>query len=108
VIRHVVFFKFRPDVAATERDAALDALARLPGVIEGIESFEVGRDVLHQARSWDAVLVATYADLDALGAYQRDDAHVAASERLRSLCESIGSVDYPVPPAGGEVVRGSR
>jgi hypothetical protein len=30
VIRHVVFFKFGPGTLAAERDAALDALARLP------------------------------------------------------------------------------
>jgi hypothetical protein len=107
VIRHVVFFRFRADVAAPARDSALDGLAGLPAVIDDIADFEVGRDVLHLPRSWDAVLVATFADLDALRAYQRHDAHVAVSERLKSLCESIGSVDYPVaPPAGDESCRG--
>jgi Stress responsive A/B Barrel Domain len=47
-------------------------------------------------RSWDAVLVATYDDLDSLEAYQRHEAHAPVARRLKDLCESIGSVDYPI------------
>jgi len=42
MIRHVVFFKFREDVAVADRDAALDALGRLDEVIDVIRTFEVG------------------------------------------------------------------
>ena len=62
MIRHVVFFKVREGVAAADRDAALDALAGLHEVIDVIGTCEVGRDALRQPRSWDAVLVAAYAD----------------------------------------------
>jgi hypothetical protein len=96
LIRHVVFFKFRVDAPASERSAALDGLRALPAVIDAIETLEVGEDVLRRPRSWDAVLVATYADLDALEAYQVHEAHVVAAAKLRAVCESIGSVDYPV------------
>jgi quinol monooxygenase YgiN len=101
VIRHVVFFKFRGDVGASDRDAVLDSLAALSTVVDGIVNFEVGRDFLRLPRSWDAILVSTYADRDSLDAYQRHETHVAVAARLRDLCESIGSVDYPV---GSETV----
>jgi quinol monooxygenase YgiN len=105
VIRHVVFFKFRGDVGASDRDAVLDSLAALASLVDGIVNFEVGRDILRLPRSWDAVLVSTYADRDSLDAYQQHETHVAVAARLRELCESVGSVDYPVTV---ESVRGSR
>ena len=105
MIRHIVFFKFRGDVSAADRDAVLADLAALPQVIDRIASFEVGRDILALPRSWDAVLVSTYPDRDALDAYQQHETHVAVAARLRELCESIGSVDYLV---AGESVGGSR
>lgn len=112
MIRHVVFYRFRPEVDRHERHDALDGLRGLAAVIDAIGSLEVGRDVLQQPRSWDAVLVATFADLDALDAYQKHPRHRAVADRLTSLCESIGSVDYPVvpslaPPPSGETVGGS-
>jgi hypothetical protein len=105
VIRHVVFFRFRADVATSDREGALDALAALPSVIDGIVTFEVGRDIMRLPRSWDAVLVSTFADHAALDAYQRHETHVAVAARLRELSESVGSVDYPV---SGEIVGGAQ
>jgi quinol monooxygenase YgiN len=96
MIRHIVFFKFRGDAGSSDRDAVLDDLAALSTVVDGIVDFEVGRDIMRLPRSFDAVLVSTYADRDALDAYQRHETHVAVAARLRELCETIGSVDYPV------------
>jgi hypothetical protein len=100
VIRHVVFFKFRADVPEADRHGALSQLSALAAVIDAISTYEVGRDILRRDRSWDAVLVATYADLDAYEAYQRHEAHVRAARRLQSICDQIGSVDYELPTTG--------
>jgi hypothetical protein len=94
MIRHVVFFKFKPESSRDERREALDQLRALPGKIDVIRSFEVGEDVLGSRRSWDAVLIATYDDLGALETYQRHDDHVTAALRLQQLSDAIGSVDY--------------
>lgn len=89
-----MFFKFKPEVGASERHAVLDDLRALPDKIEVIRSFEVGEDVLHIARSWDAVLIATYDDLEALDTYTRHDDHMAVAFKLREVCDSVGSVDF--------------
>lgn len=94
MIKHVVFFKFKPEAAAAKRNAALDALRSLPEKIDVIRSFEVGEDLLHIARSWDAVLIATYDDLGALELYTRHDDHLEVVLKLREVCDAIGSVDY--------------
>jgi hypothetical protein len=94
MIRHVVFFKFKPETGRDERGEALDQLRALPDKIEVIRSLEVGEDLLGSRRSWDAVLIATYDDLSALEIYQRHDDHVPLVLKLQQLCDAIGSVDY--------------
>ncbi|HEU4388495.1 MAG TPA: Dabb family protein [Blastocatellia bacterium] len=94
MIKHVVFFKFKPDVDEQARESGLDQLRQLPRKIDFIRSFELGRDALRTPRSWDAVLIATYDDMDSLHRYAIHEAHVPAARHMQSLCESIGSVDY--------------
>jgi hypothetical protein len=94
VIKHVVFFKFKPEAVASDCKAALDGLRALPDKIDVIRRFEVGDNVLPSARAWDAVLIGEYDTLAALDTYARHDAHVKAAMRLKDLCEAVGSVDY--------------
>jgi len=94
MIKHVVFFKFKPEAAAADRKAALDGLRALPAKIEVIRSFEIGENVLPSARAWDGVLIGEYDDLDALDVYIRHEEHVRAATAMREQCESVGSVDY--------------
>jgi len=94
MIRHVVFFKFKPDIGAADRQAGISALRGLPDKIDFIRTFELGEDVLRLPRSWDLVLIATYDDLDALHAYTVHPDHVPVAELLRGLCVSVGSVDF--------------
>jgi hypothetical protein len=94
MIKHVVFFKFKPAAAASDRKDALDGLRALPARIEVIRSFEVGENVLESPRAWDAVLIGEYDDLSALDIYSRHEAHVQAATAIRGLCEAVGSVDY--------------
>jgi hypothetical protein len=63
MIKHVVFFKFKPEASPEERREALDELRSLPGKIDVIREFEVGEEILGQLRSWDAVLISTFDDL---------------------------------------------
>jgi hypothetical protein len=94
MIKHVVFFKFKPEASSRDRKQVLDELRALREKIDVIRDFEVGEDVLGSPRSWDAVLVASYDDLAALQQYQRHDDHLSVVMRLQALCDAIGSVDY--------------
>jgi len=94
MIKHVVFFRFKPEAGADARRAAVEQLRALPDKIDVIRSFEVGEDILHSARAWDVVLIATYDDLGALDIYTRHDDHVEVVVKLREICEAVGSVDY--------------
>ena len=94
MIKHVVFFKFKPEAGASERRAVIAQLRALPDKIDVIRSFEIGEDIMHSARAWDVVEIATYDDLEALETYTRHDDHVEVVLKLRELCEAVGSVDY--------------
>jgi len=94
MIKHVVFFKFRPEASDNDRNRALDDLRALPDKIDVIREFEVGEDILRSARAWDAVLIATFDDLEALQKYSRHDDHLPVVIRLQTICDSVGSVDY--------------
>lgn len=94
MIRHIVFFKFKPEAGARERAEVLNDLRALPGKIDVIRSYEVGEDILKLPRSWDAALIATYDDLAALDVYTRHDDHVAVVMKIREISDAVGSVDY--------------
>ena len=94
MIKHVVFFKFKPEASAGECRAALDELRALPDKIDVIRSFEIGEDIMRSPRAWDVVEIATYDDLEALETYTRHDDHVEVVLKLREVCEAVGSVDY--------------
>src|SRR5262245_50938062 len=104
MIKHVVFFKFKPDVTPAERRSVLDQLRELPAKIDVIRSFEIGEDIMHSARAWDAVEIATYDDLGALETYTRHDDHVELVLKLREICDDIGSVDYEFLRRGRMIV----
>ncbi|HWP43785.1 MAG TPA: Dabb family protein [Blastocatellia bacterium] len=94
MIKHVVFFKFKPEVSRDERSEALGELRALPEKIDVIRSFEVGEDILRLPRSWDGVLISSFDDLGALEEYQRHDEHLPVARRLQMICDAIGSVDF--------------
>ena len=87
-------FKFKPEVEAGERRRVLEELRALAGKIDVIRKFEVGEDVLRSTRSWDAVLVSSFDDLEKLEHYQRHDDHIAVAMKLREISDAIATVDY--------------
>ncbi len=94
MIRHVVFFKFKPETTEAERNDLQNRLRVLPEKISVIQSFEVGFDVVRSPRSFDLALVSAFADLAALGEYAKHPEHVPVVERAREICEQIAAVDY--------------
>lgn len=94
MIKHIVFFKFKPEVSQSARREVLGDLRALPDKIDVIREFEIGEDVLRASRSWDAALIAVFDDLGALDVYTRHDDHVAVVMKLRPLSEAAASVDF--------------
>jgi len=94
VIRHIVMFKFNPEVSQADRDGFLEMLRALPSKISEIVDFEAGFDVVRSPRAFDLALVASYADLAALDRYAKHEHHLPVIARSKEICQQVASVDY--------------
>ena len=94
MLTHIVIWKYRVDVSAEERQRHLEMLRALVGVVPEIESFRVGFDVLHLARSYDTGLTSTFRDRAALDAYTVHPEHVKVVDIGREISEHVASVDF--------------
>jgi hypothetical protein len=55
---------------------------------------DAGSDLLRPERSYDIALVAKFASLEDLHAYQVHPTHVQIAEYIKTRCEHSVSVDY--------------
>ena len=77
VLRHVVLFKFKPDVTKQQIEEVVQAFGKLPGKIEEIIDFEHGTDVSVENRSkgFTHGFVVTFADEKGRDTYLPHPAH---------------------------------
>lgn len=94
MLTHIVIWKYRDGVSRAERTQHVAMLRALPALIPKIESFNVGFDMLHLARSYDTGLVAVFRDRAALDAYTDHPEHLKVAEFGRSVSASVASVDF--------------
>ena len=98
MLRHYVFLKYREETSDGHIAAFCERMLRLRSAIEGIQLLEIGRDELHDARSWDVVLIMEFASVDALRAYQRHPEHLAVMAFNDPFVASVASVDFMRAP----------
>jgi len=99
LIQHIVAFKTVPGLPEEKLAEAIDRLNALRDTVPTVLSLSAGRNfVTDPARSlgYNAGLVATFADRDALAAYIRHPAHQEVLKLLRETMESWLVIDYEV------------
>jgi len=94
MLTHIVVWKYRAETDAAAREEHIALLRRLPSLMDGVESFAVGFDTLHLARSYDTGLVAVFRDRAALDAYTVHPEHVKVSDFGRGISEHVASIDF--------------
>ena len=74
MLRHMVFFKskFPSDAPLIELKERLQSMV---GQVKDIISLEIGLDIVHSERSYDAALTITVENEEALGRYAADPYH---------------------------------
>ena len=70
------------------------ACAHYTARIPGIEHLQVGRDILHDARSWDVLLIMRFASIQALREYQQHPEHQQVMAFNSPAVAQVGSVDF--------------
>ena len=81
MIRHIVFWKFRPDA---DPEPFLQALSALPEQIDWIRGMHVARSAAPNA-AWDAALEVDFDTLEDVARYRDDPRH----KKVSALCKSI-------------------
>jgi hypothetical protein len=94
MLQHYVFLKYRNGTTDDHVEAFCERMLALRGTIGEIQHLEIGRDELHEARSWDLVLIMQFASPEALRAYQRHPDHLAVMGFNDPFVADVASVDF--------------
>ena len=97
MLRHCVFLKYREQTSDGHIESFCERMQALGGSIEEVLHLEIGRDELHDSRSWDLVLIMEFASVDALRVYQRHPEHVALMAFNDPFVADVASVDFTRP-----------
>jgi len=98
MIRHVVFFRWKESFTDEVRAQWIEGLERLQGGIPGLLSLTHGADALGTARSWDHVIIADFADREALDVYNTHPLHEAIKVHSLPNVADLAYVDIDLPP----------
>ncbi len=94
MIRHIVFFKFKPETTNEQIEKLEFGFSGLPAMIPQIKSFEFGRDIVKSDRSYDFALNSSFEDLEAMAEYQVHPAHVDVVTYVKEICQQVVAADY--------------
>lgn len=94
MLTHIVCWKYKAETTAEQQAEHIAKLQNLKNIIEEVIDLKAGADVLHLDRSFNTALVATYADREALDAYNVHPEHQKVVAFGREIAEKIVSVDF--------------
>jgi hypothetical protein len=96
MLQHYVFLKYRQDTPPAHVEGFCSRMHALRDTVPGIEQLEIGRDILHESRSWDLLLSMRFASIEALRSYQQHPAHLAVMAFNQPYVTDVGAIDFPV------------
>jgi hypothetical protein len=99
MLRHMVLYKFKDDLAPGEVQEVIDAFAALPGKIDTIVGFEHGTNTSQEGKSdgLTHAFVVTFRDRAGLDTYLKHPAHLAYVDVVKNRREKVVVFDYEVP-----------
>jgi hypothetical protein len=99
VLKHVVMYKFKPEISAAQVQEVVDTFAGLPSKIDTIIGFETGTNVSEEGKSegFTHVFVVTFRDKAGLKTYLDHPAHAEYVQVVKGRREKVIVFDYEVP-----------
>jgi hypothetical protein len=96
VLRHVVMYKFKPELTAAQVQEVVDAFKGLPGKIPTILEFEAGTNVSEEGKSegFTHLFVVTFRDKAGLKVYLDHPAHADYVKVVKDRREKVIVFDY--------------
>ncbi|MBQ5730628.1 MAG: Dabb family protein [Bacteroidaceae bacterium] len=100
MLKHIVMWRFVEGAEGKSRKENAqwmkEHLEALVGVVPEIRSMEVGVNCYPGETAYDAVLISTFDDVDAMNRYKVHPAHVAVAEYCKKVRESRVDIDYEI------------
>ena len=96
MIRHVVFFKFKPEVDKQARLGFATRLHQLKQDIDQIRALEVGQNFTESPRAMDLILMVDVDTPEDLSIYDQHPLHQPVKQMAAQLCSETRVVDYVV------------
>jgi hypothetical protein len=93
MITHIVLFKLKVPTPENAKEGA-QKLRGLDGKVEVLKSLEVGTDLVHNERSFDIALTATFDSMEDLQTYREHPEHVKVADYIKEASVRVVSVDY--------------
>ena len=100
MLKHIVMWRFVDGAEGKSKEEhALwmkEHLEALVGVVPQIRTLEVGINCCQSETSYDAVLISTFDNKEAMEQYKVHPAHVAVAEYCKKVRESRVDIDYVI------------
>ncbi len=94
MLRHYVFMRYAAGTSEGHVAEFCRRMFALRDPIPAIRSLEIGRDILHEARSWDLVMIMRFDSIEALHSYQQHPLHVGVMQFNQPHVADVGAVDF--------------
>jgi antibiotic biosynthesis monooxygenase (ABM) superfamily enzyme len=94
MLQHHVFIKFVEGTSEAHINELCQRMEGLRATVPGIEFLEIGRDALHEARSWDLILNMRFASVETLRTYQQHPDHQQLMAFNAPAVAQVGAVDF--------------
>jgi hypothetical protein len=97
MLQHYILIKFKKDATGEHIGEFCRRMLALRTNISSIGHLEIGCDILHEARSWDLILIMRFASIDALRNYQQHPEHLNVMAFNKPFVADVASVDFEKP-----------
>lgn len=97
MLQHYVLIKYKKDTSDGHIGEFCRRMLALRTTISSIEHLEIGRDILHDARSWNLILIMRFASTEALRGYQQHPEHLQLMAFNQPSVADVASVDFEEP-----------
>ena len=94
MLQHYVLMRYQKSASDEHIAEFCRRMLALRTSIAGIEYLEIGRDILHDARSWDLLLIMRFASVAALRSYQQHPEHQKVMAFNQPLVADVATVDF--------------
>ena len=97
MLQHYILIKFKKGAGDEHIREFSRRMLALRTAISSIEHLEIGRDILHDSRSWDLILIMHFPSTEALRSYQQHPEHLRLMAFNQPSVADVASVDFELP-----------